>query len=215
MQAMTIYRLALALAILLVGSADLRADLIFDSFTGPDVGGFTSATVGGGTRISVSQDVTITNIAVLNRMPTAGQLIFFVINPLDRTVLFQTPPSLFGPDSGTTLTWKTSSDFTFLLGQGRGYVIGSISDVSRFDAADTIAESQNGITSDLELWAVFGFPTITSARPFFIGEDAAIRLFGVLAVPEPSSLLLASIGLLGLLTVRRQTRLALGWKSCQ
>jgi hypothetical protein len=203
MQAMIIHRLVLALSILLVVSADLRADIIFDSFTGPDNGGFTSPNGGVGARISVSQDITINNIAVLNRMSTAGELIFFVINPLDRTVLFRTPPSLFGPNPGTTPTWKTSSDFTFLLAQGRDYVIGSIGDVGRFDVGDAVAESQNGITSDLQEWTVNGFPNITSARPFFTGGDAAIRLIAT-PVPESSSLVLASIGLLVLLIVRRQ-----------
>jgi len=179
---------------------DARGSLIFDNFNGPREGGSTSANGGVGEEIVTDRDITLTNISAYNRMTESGQIIFLIWNAADHTKLFQTSAMQFGPDAGTAYTWKMSTDFTFTLHTGVHYVIGSNVDVSHDDAYDSVPESQNGITSEMVLWSVSGFPA-TSVRPFIGGADSAIRLYGV---PEPSTLILAALGGLTLLAMRRK-----------
>jgi hypothetical protein len=188
---------AVFVAIVSLGCGSLHGDLIreviFDSYTGPNVGGFTSPDLGGTSQISVSQTRRITNISVLNRMWSVGQVKFVIFSHPGYTLLFESPPQSFGPDVGQDPTWKMSDDFSFTLLAGNDYHIGYTSNVGRDDVVDEISESQNGITSALQISVIEGFEPIENIRPFWGGADQGFRLY----VPEPSTLVLLSMGAVG------------------
>jgi hypothetical protein len=133
-------------------------------------------------------------------MRVAGRVIFEIWDASDRTKLFGSAPQDFGQDMGLTRTWKVSEEFSFTLLAGKQYVIGTTCNVDHDDVFDVVPESQNGITSEMVMWALSGFPS-RSIRPFFTGADSAIRLYGV---PEPSTLALAALGTFGLLIAARR-----------
>src|SRR5262249_411545 len=117
-----IARFALVFILLLTSAQASTADVIFDSFNGPDTAGGTSAGNGDFMQGTALQDVTINNIAVLNRMLETGVAKFEIYSATTRALLLETVGVTLPKDTTTSLTWKTSPDFTFTLMTGNSYV---------------------------------------------------------------------------------------------
>ena len=101
-------------------------------------------------------------------------------------------------------SWKRSPDFTYTLLGGEEYLAGYVRSVAVNDVGDRIAETQNGITSDLFVGCLNGFANPSYSHHCISGIDFGVRLH---AVPEPSTCLLMSLGL-GLLVVDTRRRRA-------
>ena len=155
---------------------------------------------------SVSQDVTISSISVLNDLSTAGALRYVVFDASTNGLLYASDAQTVA-DDGTGLSWKTSDSFLFTLLAGHEYLIGAIADVSAAWAYDDQpsghsengldAAGSNGNASDFAHPHVAGGGT----RLIPLRLDAPIT-----AVPELNSLamLLAGLGALGWMGRRRQ-----------
>lgn len=164
------------------GSIGLSAT-IFDSFTPPNSnGGFSSQNGGAAIKISVTQDVTLNGIAILNEMLSGGGLRFTILDESTKQFLYLSAPRSFLADVAGA-TWKQSDPFEFNLYGGNNYLIGYVRNVDVNDVGDTASESSSGITSELSLHCLRGFDDPTYSHECITGIDFGVRL---IAIPEPS-----------------------------
>ena len=139
-------------AILSVSICVARGDILFDSFTPPsNIGGFSSPNSGLTIQVSVASDLSITGMAVLNEMLSAGALRFCILDTVQHTFLLLTAPISFAQDLAGNPTWKDSTPFSFTLLGGHEYLIGYLRNVGVNDVGDLTAESRNGVTSQLSI----------------------------------------------------------------
>jgi len=179
----------------------MNAAIIFDSFNGNTArSGLTSKNEGDFLELHVDHDIAINQISVLTRMLAPGDATFAIYSVPDGSLLLKTLPIHLAVD-GTAMTWKTSPTFTFTLLAGHNYAIGSRMSADRMEPnLDFVSETMNGITSNLWTWAV-GAASDSDTISRFTGGEISIRL---ITVPEPSTLSLVAISVIGLFAVRRR-----------
>jgi hypothetical protein len=183
-----------------------RACIIFDSFTPPiSWGGFSSANGGLATQLSFSQDVEITGFSIMNRMLADGDLKFLILGDDPYDILFSSASVSYQAEAETS--WKRSPEVSFTFLGGETYLVGYARDVATDDYVEGIAESYDGITSDLYVAALLGFETPTYSHHVFTGVDSPVRLH---AIPEPSPIPLILSGI-GVLYLRKRNVLAQKW----
>jgi hypothetical protein len=182
------------------GSIGLSAT-IFDSFTAPNTnGGFSSQDGGAAIKISVTQDVTLNAIAILNEMLSDGGLRFTILDESNKQFLYLSDPMSFLADAAGA-TWKQSDPFEFNLYGGNNYLIGYVRNVGVNDIGDIVSESSSGITSELSLHCLRGFDAPTYSHECITGIDFGVRL---IAIPEPSFIYLLTVA--GALVAIRRSR---------
>jgi PEP-CTERM motif len=193
------------LALILAPWPGARADLIFDNGfpNNPNFGEISApANSGWALNLSVSTDTTISNIAVLTNSASASHLTFAIVEftnfgTTGTTALFESGPESFSADASGVFSFKMSDDFSFTLLAGHTYEIGAISDVTSSFLADTIATSQNGIATigvSTSLASTAGGPVHDGSR---VSGNVEIQLFTPAVVPEPASLVMLGIGMVG------------------
>jgi len=167
------------------------AELIFDSFTPPDLGGFSSPDQGVTTQIHVAQETRITSFSILNENFTTTRIKFAIYNHPQHERLYLSDEFVFPADSGFP-TWKLSPQIDFVLQAGQDYHIGYGHDVAVNDVWDNIPETMNGISSGFNVSIIDDFDSMNFERHFIIGADSGIRLF----VPEPTTWHLSVIAMI-------------------
>ncbi len=175
--------------------------LIFDSYTPPPFsGGFSSANGGQASELSVSQNQSISRIAIRNEMLSAGQLKFVILSYPQPQFLYVSAPSNFAKDITGEVTWKMSPSLDFTLQGSKQYLIGYVRSVACNDYMEhNTVESSSGITSALNIHTLNGFTSPSYSHLTFHGNDGAVRLY---ALPEPANL--SVFVLCGLLARRRR-----------
>jgi len=151
---------------------DAGGVLVFDSI--PTSSGSSSRTSGDscGTAINVTTTQSITQIAVKNTLTVPTNIKFMIWNKTTSTLLYISPPKNFTTAGDT---WKTSDPLTFTLQAGTQYYVGGIADTGGTWDYDTVAETQNGITSLVmnPNWSNYTSPMLSSSG----GADCGIRLY--------------------------------------
>ena len=175
--------------------------VIFDSYTPPNKGGFSSENQGRLTEITVTSDTRITEFSILNELFQSGNLRFALLSYPDPVFLILTAPTSFGQDATGIPTWKSSGPVDILLQSGHTYLVGYAHDVSLNDYSDYVSESQNGIVSNTKLHLLDGFEDPSYNRLFDSGADGAIR---VSVIPEAGSSLLILSSCLMVVSRRRR-----------
>jgi hypothetical protein len=158
--------------------------LLFDSYTPPNRGGFSSGNQGLATQLTVSTDTRISGFSILNEMTQPGNLRFAILSFPSPGFIVLTNSTSFSKDLSGVATWKTSGPLDILLQAGKTYLFGYVHDISLNDYVDYISESQNGIVSNKKLHILSGFNNPTYDRLFNSGADSAVRLY---AIPESST----------------------------
>jgi len=152
------------------------------------------------TVFNVAQDINLTNIAQETDLVGNGSMNFFIFNGLTGSLLFETGSTAFIDDG---FNFNKSSDFLFQLVAGNTYTIGAVANVSAvYGRQFNTPVSMNGITSTSGNQNVSGFlnPSLSLSTNCC---DARIQLFGDVAeVPEPTTLAIFAIGLIGLASRR-------------
>ena len=192
----------LTLIILVLGPSRMRAQqILFDSFTPPiTAGGFSSANGGNSIQVSVTSDVRVGGISVLNRMYTEGNLRFVVLSHPQHQFIYLSPPKAFPADLPDFPTWKQSDPMEFTFLAGHDYLVGYLRSVPVDDVGDRIAESSSGITSELACHCLSNYSSPTYSHNCLNSVDFAVRIY---TVPEPSTLLLIGIGAISLVGYRK------------
>ncbi|GAA5484664.1 hypothetical protein [Haloferula sargassicola] len=185
------------------GASLAGSTVIFDSFTPPNMGGFSSGDQGLLTEITVTSDTRITEFSILNELFQPGYLRFALLSYPDPDFLILTAPTGFGQDAPGIPTWKSSGPVDLLLEAGHTYLVGYAHDVSLNDYLDYVSESQNGIESNTNLHLLDGFEDPSYDRLFHSGADGAIRL-SVIPEANPCLLILSSC-LMGAFRRRRRS----------
>ncbi len=152
----------------------LGPGFFFDSLTGPASPNVLSSG-SCGTLISVSTNQTVSRIGVRHD-PTGSQsdagfrLTFFIFNHSNHALLYASPAIQFADDGDT---WKISNAVNFTLVAGQQYDIGAVSNRLGTWPIDTVAESQNGITS------LQSAPRFTQSQTVsgHVAGDCGIRLY--------------------------------------
>lgn len=147
----------------------------------------------------------VSAIGVYDALSTAGTQTFLIFNLDTDTLLYQSAAKMFAGDGGATTdldTYKVSDplDFTFL--PGIDYGIGATASVTAGYFSSTDAVTQNGITMTGRNANVYG-TTLEQGRAF---ASTGLELFGPgtsTDVPEPASLTLLGMGVIGIATMRR------------
>jgi len=177
---------------LFLPSSSLPGEIVFDSFTPPSTdGGGSSANAGVAIQLSVSSDLTITGISILNQMLAPGNLRFAILSYRQPDFLLLTDPIAFTIDAPGIPTWKDSGAIMFTLNAGNQYLVGYVTDVEVNEVGDHVAESGGGVTSDLYLHCINGFQSPTYSHACISGTDIGVRLE---VIPEPSPLTLLFCG---------------------
>ncbi len=176
-----------------------RDQLVFDSYDPPAWGGYSSPNAGAATQISVSRQLTISRVAVLNEMLSSGELRFAILSYPEPQFLYLSDPKAFERDSGGQQTWKLSDPLKFTFEAGMKYLVGYVRSVAVDEDINTVANSSGGITSDLAAHALSGFSNPTYGHLFVSGGEESIRVY----IPEPGCLPLLA-GVLPLLIRRRR-----------
>ena len=190
MRTSTLLPLFLAVLAILI-SVEAQAITVYDSFTPPStIGGSSSADSGSSIQLSVTNDIEIAGISVLTQMLFDGDLRFLILGGPAWDVLLITSALSFPEEESES--WKRSPDFSFTLLGGNEYLAGYVRSVGVIDIGDHIAETQNGITSDLFIGCINGFANPSYSHHCISGVDFGVRLH---AVPEPSTGLLMGLGL--------------------
>ncbi len=156
------------------------------------------------TRAEVSNTVHLTNFAVQMDLFTDGNVKFVIFNSLTGALLFDSGAKAFTDDGDT---FKLSDTFSFDLLAGTRYALGALSDVGSFQPyVFPGGKTMGDITSLGENQNVLGFASPV-ADLTLNGTDGRIQLFADDGnrVPEPSSVLLLALGLIGALAARRKT----------
>jgi hypothetical protein len=200
-------RNAVVLALVAIIGCAARAHcaeiVAFDSHTAPPLfGGFSSPDTGVATQLSVTQQLMISRMGVLNEMLSAGQLKFVIMSYPQPQFLYVSAPEAFGKDTAGQETWKQSDPFSFTFDPGKTYLVGYLQSVAVNEDVDGHAESASGITSDLFVHALSSFSNPTYSHLFLTGGDESVRLY---TVPEPAITPLLAPSLM-LLTRRRPKR---------
>lgn len=162
--------------------------VIFDSYTPPNKGGFSSGNQGLATELTVTADIRISGFSILNEMTQAGNMRFALLSYPNPSFIVLTAPRSIAKDVSGTATWKTSDPLDILLQAGHTYLFGYVHNVSLIDYNDFISESKNGIVSNTNLHLIAGYSNPTYDRLFNSGADGAVRLIGI---PESSTWTLA------------------------
>lgn len=155
--------------------------VIFDSYTPPNKGGYSSGNQGNATELSVTTDTRISGFSILNEMTQPGNMRFALLSYPNPQFILLTDPINFSKDQSGVPTWKNSGSFDILLQAGHTYLFGYLHDVGLIDYSDYTAGSQNGITSNKHLHLLAGFASPSYDRLFNSGADGAVRL---IAIPE-------------------------------
>lgn len=128
-----------------------------------------------------------------------GDLRFLILGGPEWDILLITPALTFFEEESES--WKRSPDFSYTLLANTQYLVGYVRSVAVNEIEDRIAETQNGITSDLFVGCLNGFANPSYSHHCISGIDFGVRLH---AVPEPSTALLLCSGLVGLATRHRR-----------
>ena len=173
------------------------APLLFDSLNGTSSTSIRTAESSPGVEVSIASTITLNDIAVNNNLDSPGNMKFLVFNATTLLPIYVGPAI---PET-TGTTWKISSDFSLVLQPGL-YDIGAISDTSGEWTYDVTAGTASGITSLVTNpnFSVFAAP-VDSNRA---GADGAVRLYGAVGVPEPTSGILTALGIASLSLRRRR-----------
>ena len=162
------------LACLVLFAAKAHAEIIYDGWTGPDEGGFSSPNRGSASQILISEETTISNISILVRLHNGGSMKFLVVDHDTHEMIFVSDPVTFGAD-GEEPTWKMSPTFDLTLAPGE-YDIGYVCDRSRYSVIDFVAETQGAISSQAYVSIIEDFNNPVFNRHFWRGADLAMRL---------------------------------------
>ena len=164
--------------------------------------------------ITVSANVTVTQLAALNSIPAAHNIKFLIYDGTAGSFLYVSAAQPFAADAAGAYNWKQSTVFTpVTLLPGRDYYIGAISDQAGLWAFSTSGSvTQGAITSLMSNGNVSNY-----AVPAYTGSGAAripLQLWETAAPPPPPSVaavptldwlgLIALAGLLGGAAARRQ-----------
>ena len=166
-----------------IHSNTIAAEIIFDSFTPPDHGGFSSGDQGITTQVRVSEDIAISGLSILNCTRESTQIKFAIYDHASHELLYASDAIEFDSDEGDTPSWKSSTTFDLTLEGGKDYDVGYAHDVPVFDVTDYVAESMNGISSGISVGVIRDFQSLEFSHHFNAFADAGIRLHGI---PEPS-----------------------------
>jgi hypothetical protein len=158
--------------------------LIFDSYTPPNKGGFSSGNQGIATELIVTTDIRISEFNILNELTQPGNMRFALLSYPNPQFLILTNPISFGKDLPGIPTWKSSGPIDILLQAGHTYLFGYVHDVSLNDVVDYTSESRGGIVSNTNLHILSGFSSPTYHRLLDSGADGAVRLY---TIPESST----------------------------
>ena len=159
--------------------------IIFDSFTPPDQGGFSSPDRGITTQVLFSAVTPISRFSILNRTREVTRMKFAIYSHPTHELLYASEEIVFESD-GDDPTWKSSPELDFVFEAGQNYHLGYAHDVAVFDVMDFVPETMNGITSGFNVSIIGDYDSLEFERHFNGLADAGIRLH---AVPEPVTLL--------------------------
>lgn len=181
--------------------ASCEDTLVFDSHGPPASGGYSSPNGGLTTQLSVTEQLTVSRVAILNQMLAPGYVRFAILSYPEPQFLYLSDAKPFEKDLSGQQTWKMSDPLNFRFEAGSTYLVGYLHDVAVADYFNHQIESSAGITSDLISHTLRGFSDPIYSHKFLIGGDQSLRLY----VPEPGSAILFA-GLLPVL-VRPRWRL--------